>query len=167
MRTTKMSAVLCLALSPLLMAQQTAAPSSSAAVPARVDLDLTREGQVRFLSPGLASLARIRRGRTVQFELSADATFGNDTLIHAGVPVTGVVTRVKHASRFQQRDGQISIKVTEMLSGKSADIVVRCVNPADPFDKPYSAERVQKYAPIVVIGALVAAYIVVAIKRPE
>jgi hypothetical protein len=154
--------LLCIVLSPLLVAQQAAAPAAGAAAPARIDLDLSRVGPVRILSPDMASLAKIQRGRTIQFELSADAIYGNETLIPAGVPVNGVVTEIKHAVRVRQQDGQILIKVSAMVSGNKADIFVRCSNPADAYDKVDFAERANKFAFIGGIAAVAVALIVLA-----
>lgn len=75
--------VLWCCLSPLLVAQQTAGPVPRNEGPAQIYLDLTVGRQVRFLSPSVDSLRRIRRGSTVQIELTADATYGNEVVIPA------------------------------------------------------------------------------------
>jgi hypothetical protein len=165
-----LQSTLCFFLSSMLVAQQAAAPTAGAPIPARIDLDLMRVGQVRFLSPGMASLERIRRGRIVQFELSADAAFGNEILIPANVPVTGVVVRVKRPVRRRHQDGLLFIHVTEVLSGKSTDVIVRCSNPADPYRAPDFEERgdhAKLIGAIVAIVLVIGMYIAVAIVRPE
>jgi hypothetical protein len=131
---------LCICLSPLLVAQQTV-DSSSGAAPHQVHIDLTGNPQVRFLIPQISSLAVIRAGDLVQLMVGTDITSGNATLLHSGVPVVGVVAKVRHSSNFLHRDGQIYIRVVETVSGNPREIVLRCNNPADPYVANSSSPR--------------------------
>lgn len=155
-----LQSVLCCCLSPLLVAQQTPVPVSSAEVPAQIDLDLTGGRQVRFLSPRVDSLGKIRRGRSVQIELIADATYGGEVVIPAWVPVNGVVVKIYRARRDMERDGQFFIKVPVTVSGKQTNILVRCTNPAAPYENGSPSERAQKWGVIVVIAICIVGVIV-------
>jgi hypothetical protein len=151
---------LCLFLSPLLAAQQTPVPASSAEVPAQIELDLTGGRQVQFLSTSVDSLGKIRRGHSVQIELTADATYGGEVVIPAWVPVNGVVVKIYRARRDMERDGQLFIKMPVTVSGKQTNILIRCTNPAAPYENGFPSERAQKWRVIVVIAICIAGMIV-------
>lgn len=152
-----LQSALCVSLSPLLLAQQ--AVDSSSTAPAQVNIDVSKDTQVRFLSPDMASLAAIRTGALVQFVIDTDLTAGDAVLIHAGVPVVGVVVQVKHASRIRHRDGQLMVRVTEMVSGRMTDVTLRCSNPADQYVGAYSHARPGNKWEVVKIALLAATVI--------
>ncbi|MGP8250403.1 MAG: hypothetical protein ACLQHF_00100 [Terracidiphilus sp.] len=153
---------LCICLSPLLVAQQTMQSAAGQTAPAQVHVDLTGDASVLFLIPQPDSLAQIETGDLVQFQVETDVTSGDAVLLHAGVPVAGVVAQVKHSSRFHRRDGQIFISVTEMVSGKMTEVVVRCSNPADPYVERSSQRGSisvhQFVVPLVIIGFVLIAF---------
>jgi hypothetical protein len=128
-----LSSALCFVLSPLLIAQQTVQSNAGQTTLAQIHLDLTGDARVRFLTPQSDRLGTVETGDLVQFMVGADVASGDAVLLHAGVPLAGVVAQVKHSSRFHHRDGQVSINVTEMVSGKMTEVVVRCSNPADQY----------------------------------
>jgi hypothetical protein len=126
-----LQSALCICLSPLLVAQQTV--QSGQISPAQINIDLTGDARVRFLTPRPDLLGTVETGDLVQFTVGANVTTGDAVLLHAGVPLAGVVAGVKHSSRIHHRDGQIFINVTELVSGKMTEVVVRCSNPADQY----------------------------------
>ena len=154
-----LSSALCVMLAPLLVAQQTAQSEAARTVPAHIGIDLTGDAGVRLLTPQPEAMASIQTGDLVQFTVATDVTSGDVALLHAGVPVAGVVAQVKHSSRFHHRDGQIFINVTEMVSGKMTEIVVRCSNPADPYvqpDSPHSSTRILRdIAGVALVGLVI------------
>jgi hypothetical protein len=124
---------LCICLSPLLIAQQTAQSAAGQTSLSQIHIDLTGDAGVRFLTPRPDLLGTVESGDLVQFVPGEDITSGDAVLLHAGVPVAGVIAQVKRSSRFHHRDGEIFINVTELVSGKMTEIVVRCTNPADKY----------------------------------
>ena len=136
-----LASTLCLVLAPLLVAQQTPQPAPDQNAPAHININLAGITGLRFISPQPESLASIRTGDLVQFTVATDITSGDAVLLHAGVPVAGVVAQVKHSSRFHHRDGQITIQVTEVIAGKTTDVLVRCDNPADRLVASTSPNR--------------------------
>lgn len=149
-----LQSALCICLSPLLVAQQTAQSAAGPTAPAQIHIDLTGDASVRFVTPQQYSLAQIETGDVVQFVAGEDITSGDAVLLHAGVPVSGVVAQVKHSSRIHHRDGQIFINVTEMVSGKMTEVVVRCTNPADPYMERSSQRGSISVRPYIVGVAL-------------
>jgi hypothetical protein len=134
--TSKLFAsALCLILSPLLVAQQVAAQSPNAAdtnaAPARLRVTLPENAYVRWISPDRTSLAEVKAGDVAQFAVDRDVITAGTTVIHAGVPVVGVVASVTHSSRFRHRDGQILVRITETAGGRATEVLVQCPNPAD------------------------------------
>jgi hypothetical protein len=149
-----LQSALCICLSPLLVAQQ--AVDSSSTAPAQVNIDVSKDTRVQFLSPDMASLAAIRTGALVQFVIDTDLTAGDAVLIRAGVPIAGVVVQVKHASRVRHRDGQLIVRVTEMVSGRMTDVTLRCSNPADQYVGANSHARPVNKWKVVEIALLAA-----------
>lgn len=121
---------------------------------------------MRFLSPDMAALAAIKTGAPVQFVIDTNLTAGDAVLIRAGVPMAGVVVQVKHALRIRHRDGQISVRVTEMVSGRMTDVNLRCSNPADAYVGAYSHARPGNKWKVVKIALLVAVAVVAVLNPP-
>jgi len=153
-----LQSALCICLSPLLVAQQTVQSATGQTTPAQIQVNLTGDARIRFLTPLPNSLAQIATGDLVQFVVGADMISDGTVLLHEGVPVAGVVAQVKRSSRFHHRDGQISINVTEMVSGKMTEVVVRCSNPADlyvPSVSPHGSMSVRyAIASIATLGLI-------------
>jgi hypothetical protein len=153
-----LQSALCICLSPLLIAQQTVQSAVGQSALPQIHIDLTGDAGVRFLIPQPDWLGTVETGDLVKFVVGADVTSGDAVLFHAGAPVDGVVGQVKHSSRVHHRDGQIFINVTEMVSGKMTEIVVRCSNPADmyvPSASPRSSMSVgHAIACIAVLGLI-------------
>ena len=128
---------LCICLPPLLVAQEATQqlpnPPAAQPPPAHLRLSLPENAIVRWIIPDPASLSKVAAGEIVQFVIDTDVMAGNTKVIHANVPVTGVVDHVKHSSRFRHSDGQIFVRITEMVSGKTTEAVVGCPNPADVY----------------------------------
>jgi hypothetical protein len=143
---------LCICLSPLLVAQQTVQAGQIS--PAQIHIDLTGDAGVRFLNPRPDLLGTVESGDLVQFVPGEDITSGDAVLLHADVPVAGVIAQVKRSSRFHHRDGEIFINVTEMVSGKMTEIVVRCTNPADQYEERPSRRGSISVLPYVVAVAI-------------
>jgi hypothetical protein len=131
-----------------------------------MNIDVSKDTRVRFLSPDMTSLAAIRTGALVQFVIDMDLTAGDAVLIHAGVPMAGVVVQVKHASRFRHRDGQIMVRVTEMVSGRMTDVTLRCSNPADAYMGANSHARPVNKWEVVKIALLVTVAVVAVLNPP-
>lgn len=149
-----LQSALCLCLSPLLVAQQTAQSAAGPTAPAQIHIDVTGDASVRFLTPRPDWLGTVETGDLVRFAVAEDVTSGDAVLLHAGVPVDGVIAQVKRSSRFHHRDGQIFINVTEMVSGKMTEVVVRCSNPADPYVERSSPRGSISVRPYIVGVAL-------------
>lgn len=153
-----LQSVLSIALAPLLVAQQVAqpgpAPSGENAPTARLNLTVPAGARIRWISPDAASLWKVARGDRAEFVVDTDLIAGNEKLAVAGAPVSGVVVKVEHSSRFKGRDGQIFVGVTQVVSGSQTKVVIRCPNPADTLAmrQPNPASNGLK---IAVIGGLI------------
>ena len=88
-----LASALCVVLAPLLVAQQAAQQAASQTGPAPIHMNLTGPGVVRFLTPQPEAMASIQAGDLVQFTVDVDVTLGGTVLLHAGVPVAGVVAQ--------------------------------------------------------------------------
>lgn len=71
-----------------------------------------------------------------------------------------MITKSLRARRDLERDGQLLIKVPATISGKQTDIMIRCVNPAAPYENGTPSERAQKWGIIVVIAVCIVGIIV-------
>jgi hypothetical protein len=136
---------LCIFFPPLLVAQQATQqlpnPPAAQPAPAHLRLSLPKNAIVRWIIPDPASLSEVATGEMVQFVIDTDIMAGNAKVIHANVPVTGVVDHVKHSSRFRHSDGQIFVRITEIVSGRTTEAVVGCPNPADVYVAASSGSR--------------------------
>lgn len=125
--------VLCIFLSPLLVAQETAqqgtspTPASTAPIPPQITL--FSDAGIHIIAPGNPSFARMKPGTTVRFFSDSDVVVNGVKVIAASVPVEGVVEKVVRASRFRNRSAQIFIRVGESASGAAANILLRCDSP--------------------------------------
>jgi hypothetical protein len=137
---------LCIFLSPLLVAQQAAQPEAGTtpqpASPAQLPLQatLSQDAFIRIVTPGNVSFAKIKTGTTIRFVVDRDVIVNGVKVIAASTPVDGVVEKVIHASRFQNRPAQIFIRVGETASGTTTNLLLRCYGPdnnlASSFNGP-------------------------------
>jgi hypothetical protein len=164
-RKTLQSA-LCLLLSPLLVAQQAAQqpaglPDASAA-PAQMRITLPLDTNVYWIAPVAISLASAKTGELAQFTVDRDVVVGGATVIHSGVPVAGVIANIKHSSRLRHRDGQVIVRITEVVDGKATEVFLQCPNPADRYDAaaPGAKPNAMSYRPLIFLGVLAVALLV-------
>ena len=154
--------VLCIFLSPLLVAQQAAQQATSAttqpAPPAQIpsQITLSPHGTIHIVTPANVSLAKIKPGTTVRFVIDSDVTVDGVKLIPASTPVEGVVQKVIHGSRFLNRSNETFIQVRESVPGMPANIILDCSNPGGNSDSGFSDE----WPAFVVTGILSGAAII-------
>ncbi len=135
---------LCIFLSPLLVAQQTAQQGTASTTqpepPAQLPLQITLspDAPIRIVSPGDVPFAKIKRGTTVRFLIDRDVVVNGVKVFPASMPIEGVVEKVIHASRFQNRSAQMFIRVGESASGTAANIILRCSSPDTNRDSSFS-----------------------------
>lgn len=136
--------VLCIFLSPLLVAQQAAQQDVSATTqpppPAQTPLQVTlyRDSAIRFVTPGNVPFAKIQPGTTVRFVVDRDVIVNGVKVISASAPVDGVVEKVIHASHFRNRAAQMFIRVGEAGSGTTTNLLLHCYNPDNDLHEPYT-----------------------------
>ncbi|MGA2906062.1 MAG: hypothetical protein ABSE36_00015 [Terracidiphilus sp.] len=147
---------LCIFLSPLLIAQQTAqqgttsAPQPAPPAPIPLQITLSHDAPILIVSPGDVPFAKIKPGTTIRFVIDRDVIVNGVKVFPASTPIEGVVEKVIHASRFQNRSAQMFIRVGESASGTAANILLRCSNPVDNLDNPFNAAGAQ----FTVVGIL-------------
>jgi hypothetical protein len=139
-----LSSALCIFLSPLLVAQQiaqqgtTSTPQPAPAAPIPSQITLSADGAIRIVTPGNVPFAKIKPGTTVRFVVDRDVIVNGVKVIPASTPVDGVVQKVVHASRFQNRSAQMFIRVGESASGTAANILLRCSIPDTNQESSFS-----------------------------
>jgi hypothetical protein len=147
---------LCIFLSPLLVAQQAAqqgtASTTQPAPPAQLPLQITLspDAAIRIVSPVNVLFAKIKPGTTVRFVIDRDLMVNGVKVISASTPVDGVVEKVIHAARFQDRSAQVFIQVAGSVPGSTASILLHYSNPVDNLDNPFNAAGAQ----FTVVGIL-------------
>jgi hypothetical protein len=139
-----LSSALCIFLSPLLVAQQiaqqgtTSTPQPAPAAPIPSQITLSADGAIRIVTPGNVPFAKIKPGTTVRFVVDRDVIVNGVKVIPASTPVDGVVQKVVHASRFQNRSAQMFIRVGESASRTAANILLRCSIPDTNQESSFS-----------------------------
>ncbi len=134
---------LCFVLCPLLAAQQiaqAASPSSAPSqrpAPAPVYVTLPANTKIELLAPGPTSFAKARAGVAVQFVVDKDVVLAGAPMIHAGVPVAGIVDLVVRGSHRRHRDGEMEIRVNQMISREPIELHLRCFETADSSGRSY------------------------------
>jgi hypothetical protein len=155
MRTT-LQTVFCLCLSPLLVAQQTQpiapqskddSPQSSAAadastpnavtVPASVNIPQNTE--IKLMALEDVSSEAAKKGSFVQFAVANDMVVNGVTVLRAGAPVGGTVTKVKRGVPGHH-DGRLSIRIREIRIGSAAKLPLTS---SDPKTRQASGRRVK------------------------
>jgi hypothetical protein len=165
-------AILCLTLCPLLTAQQVSqpgAPLPSQSAPAERYITLPSDSNIELLPPGPTSFAKEKPGVLVQFVLDRDLLLNGKTVIHASVPVAGVIDSVKRASHFKHRPAEMNIRVTEMVAGQPTELHLRCFDPDyDPSGPTYSYDEPHPNfnpfkAALITVGVTVGFLLVIAL----
>ena len=137
-------AILCLILCPLLTAQQVTQPATPPApqpAPAQRYLTLPGDTNIELLAPGPTRFAKVNAGVLVQFVLDKDLVLSGKPVIHAAVPVVGVVDTVKRGSHFKHRAAEMTIRVTEMVAGEPTEVHLRCSDPEETSGPAYSYDE--------------------------
>jgi hypothetical protein len=83
---------------------------------------------VELAAPDSISFEEEKTGSPFQFVVDKDVVEEGVTLLHAGAPVTGTVTRVRCASERKHRGGQMDILLNDQVSGKK--VMVRLIGPS-------------------------------------
>jgi len=154
--------VLCIFLSPLLVAQQAAQQATSATTqPAPLaqipsQITLSPHGTIHIVTPANVSLAKVKPGTTVRFVIDSDVTVDGVKLIPASTPVEGVVQKVIHGSRFLNRSAETFIQVRDSVPGMPANIILRCSKPDNNFDGLFGETMAQ----FTIVGILDTAAII-------
>jgi len=127
-------AALCLILSPLLAAHQVAAEAQQqAAEPADPDAAATpvqpatlvsvTGRRIELVAQDPVVIAAERTGAPFRFVVIKDVAVDGVTLIHAGIPVAGVIAKVNRGSYERNRDGYLDLRLSEPAGGRP--VVVR------------------------------------------
>jgi hypothetical protein len=131
---------LCITLCPLLAAGQVVAvtqPANSQCAAPKVTVtgsaqppyqSNANEMFVELAAPDSISFEEQRVGSSFQFFVDKDVVEEGVTLLHAGAPTTGTITRVRGASERKHRGGQLDILLNDQVSGKK--IRVRLIGPS-------------------------------------
>ena len=131
---------LCITLCPLLAAGQVVAvtqPANSQCAAPKVTVtgsaqppyqSNANEMFVELAAPDSISFEEQRVGSSFQFFVDKDVVEEGVTLLHAGAPTTGTITRVRGASERKHRGGQLDILLNDQVSGK--EVRVRLIGPS-------------------------------------
>ena len=134
-----LQSALCITLCPLLAAGQVVAvtqqPNAQCTVPTVTAMATgqppyqsnSNEMFVELAAPDSISFEEEKTGSPFQFVVDKDVVEEGVTLLHAGAPVTGTVTRVRCASERKHRGGQMDILLNDQVSGKK--VRVRLIGP--------------------------------------
>jgi hypothetical protein len=148
MNRSLLQTALCVILCPLLAAQQvsTQAATSDAQPPSQPSpatayLTLSRGTEFNLLAPGPVTFTKAQPGTVVQFVVDRDVLLGSVPVIHAGIPVAGVVDRVKPGSHFRHRAGEMDVRVTKMFSGRPLELHLRCFESIHQSAEVYSQDE--------------------------
>jgi len=143
-----LQSALCLCLGPMLVAQQDIQPVSTSAPPPASQIEPTKQyvtlpgdTNIELLPPGPTTFGGGKEGVVVQFVVNKDVVVGGVPVVHAGVPVVGVVDHVKRGLKFKHRAAEMEIRVTEMVSGNPVELHLRCFDPGDSSVSGYSGRE--------------------------
>jgi hypothetical protein len=132
-------------LCPLLAAQQTSQPVSPSEATPQTEQEkryviLPSDTNIELLPPGPSTFAGANASSLVRFAVDKDVVLGGVLIVHAGVPVVGVVDHVKRGSHFKHRATEMEIRVTEMISGRPIELHLRCFDQGDQSVSSYSRQ---------------------------
>ncbi len=88
---------------------------------------------VELAAPDSLSFEEQRVGSSFQFFVDKDVVEEGVTLLHAGAPVTGTITRVQGASERKHRGGQLDILLNDQVSGKKVRVRLIGPSPVEPI----------------------------------
>lgn len=136
---------LCITLCPLLAAGQVVAvtqPANSQCAAPKVTVtgsaqppyqSNAHEMFVELAAPDSISFEEQRVGSSFQFVVDKDVVEEGVTLLHAGAPVTGTITRVRLASERRHRGGQLDILLNDQVAGKKVMVRLMGASPLEPI----------------------------------
>lgn len=160
MNRPTLQTILCLALCPLLPAQQIAQPA--APTPQRY-ITLPSGTAIELVPPGQTRFSKAKPGVLLQLVLDRDIVLDGKPVIHAAVPVAGVVESAKGKSHLKHRPAELNIRVTEIIAGQPTDLHIRCFDPDDAPAQAYDEDRPHpgfgplKWVPLIVGGLVLLA----------
>ena len=140
-----LQSALCITLCPLLAAGQVVAvtqqPNAQCTVPTVTAMATgqppyqsnSNEMFVELAAPDSLSFKEEKTGASFQFVVDKDVVEEGVTLLHAGAPVTGTVTRVRCASERKHRGGQMDILLNDQVSGKMVRVRLIGPRPTEPL----------------------------------
>jgi len=119
-----LQAVLCLVLSPLLIAlpvaaegqpqaAEPAAPEAVSTLALPASLDFVKGRKIQLVAQEPVSMEMAQTGAPFPFVVDKDVAVGGVTLIHAGTPVIGVIAKVNRGSYERNRDGYLDLRLSE------------------------------------------------------
>jgi hypothetical protein len=123
-------------LCPLLVAQQLPAPAMTSEVlqtsaPARVPnapptfpefITIPKDTNIELIALESVSSETAVTGSSVRFAVTKDLVINGVTVIHAGMPLTGTITRVRRGSHKANRNGQLRIQLNQLEAGKTVKL---------------------------------------------
>ena len=128
---------LCICLSPLVVAQQPDQNASNSvpetpsqgpsATPSPATITIQRDTKIELVSLENVSSEFAVAGSPVRFAVARDIVVDGVTVIHAGAPVTGAVTKAKRGVARHQWAG-LTIRVREMQAGPSVKLRLSSYN---------------------------------------
>jgi hypothetical protein len=134
-RRTLQSA-LCLFLAPLMVAQQPAEPQSAldASRPTAMFLDdvvIPKGTRIELVSVENVSSDTAKENSLVRFALAKDLVVNEVTVLDAGTPVEGRVSRVRRGVPYRQW-GELTITIRKIQIGNHAHMRLRSSDPENP-----------------------------------
>ena len=134
-RTTLQSA-LCLCLAPMLVAQQTYGPQSAryASQPTAMfpgEVVIPKGTRIELLSVEQISSDTAKENSLVRFALARDLLVNGVTVLDAGTPVEGRVSRVRRGVPYRQW-GELTITIRKIQIGTHAHMRLRSSDPENP-----------------------------------
>jgi hypothetical protein len=165
-----LQAVLCLVLSPLLIAlpvaaegqPQAAEPAAPAAVntlPLPASLDFVKGRKIVLVAREPVSIEMAQIGAPFQFVVDKDVVADGVTLIHAGTPVTGVIAKVNRGSYERSRDGYLDLRLSEPAGERPVTVRLGGIPPQPVYrvaaDNPWDGFGEQLERAFLVTGIVI------------
>jgi hypothetical protein len=88
---------------------------------------------VELAAPDSISFEEQKTGSSFQFFVDRDVVEEGVTLLHAGAPVTGTITRVRCASERKHRGGELDILLNDEFAGKKVRVRLIGPSPVEPI----------------------------------
>jgi hypothetical protein len=133
---TNLQSALCLCLAPMLVAQQTAEPQSAryASQPTVMfpgEMVIPKGMRIELVSVENVSSATAKEKSLVRFALAKDLLVNGVTVLDAGTPVEGRVSRVRRGVPYRQWS-ELTITIRKIQIGNHAHIRLRSSDPENP-----------------------------------